>query len=557
MIQRYLYLAWIRKRLQQYLNDAGRARDIQRRKLLDKIERNATSDFGRRHGFARIRSVADFRRQVPVSTYDDLRPYIQRVLEGDVTALFAPGTRVLMFAMTSGTTGQPKRLPITTELFNEYKAGWRIWGASVYGDHIRLMHMKTLQLTSDWQQYRAPSGVPCGQISGLAATTRPWLTSRIFLLPPAISRIHDPAAKHYAALRLALVTGNVGMIATANPSTLVEFGRRVERQSESLIRDIHDGTLSCDLPREVRQALARRITPRHPVRARRLAKLADQRGGLTPRDAWPNLSVLAVWTGGSVNVYLRQLHELYGHDAVRDHGLSASEGRMSIPLTDNSPAGLLDFWHSYFEFIPVDEHDQPNPTVLEGHELAEGQDYYVVLTTSGGLYRYDIHDIVRCVGFQGQAPVIEFLSKGKLFSSLTGEKLSEHQAIQAVKMSFAELNLPSEAFTLAPTMEDKPRYLLLMEPHAHHGRAEELARRVQLHLERANEEYSTKCDGGRLLPVRVREVPAGTWNALRDERTSERGNFEEYKHPCLVGDLHFVDRLSTLRPLSPSTTAPV
>jgi GH3 auxin-responsive promoter len=78
-----------------------------------------------------------------------------------------------------------------------------------------------------------------------------------------------------------------------------------------------------------------------------------------------------------------------------------------------------------------------------------------------------------------------------------------------------------------------------------------------LHLERTNEEYSTKCDGGRLLPVRVREVPAGTWNALRDERTNERGNFEEYKHPCLVGDLHFVDRLSTLRPLSPSTTAPV
>jgi len=266
---------------------------------------------------------------------------------------------------------------------------------------------------------------------------------------------------------------------------------------------------------------------------------------------------LAVWTGGSVNVYLRQLQELYGHHAVRDHGLSASEGRMTIPLSDNCPAGLLDFNHSFFEFIPVGEHDHPNPTVLEGHELVEGEEYYIILTTSGGLYRYDIHDIVRCVGFQGEAPVIEFLSKGKLFSSLTGEKLSEHQAIQAVRMSFAELDLPFEAFTLAPTMEDKPRYLLLMEPQAHCGRAEELARRVQRNLERVNEEYGTKCDGGRLLPVRVREVPAGTWNALRHERTSERGNFEEYKHPCLVGDLHFVHSLSTLRPLSPPASARV
>lgn len=557
MLQRYVYLAWLRRRLQRFLDDAQTAREVQRRTLLRKIARNATSDFGRQHGFASIRDVADFRRQVPVATYDDHRPYIQRVLDGDITALFAPDTRVLMFAMTSGTTGQPKRLPITEELFHEYKTGWRIWGAGVYGDHLDLVNKRTLQLSSDWQQYRAPSGVPCGQISGLAATTRPWLARRVFLLPAIVSRIHDPAVKHYTALRLALSTSRVGMIVTANPSTLVEFARRADRQSESLIRDIHDGTLSCELPRDIRQALASRITPRQPSRARQLATLADRRGALLPRDAWPGLNILAVWTGGSVHIYLRQLQELYGHSAVRDHGLSASEGRMTIPLSDNSPAGLLDFYHSYFEFIPAGEHDTSNPTVLEGHELVAGEEYYVLLTTSGGLYRYDIHDIVRCVGFQGQAPVLEFLSKGSMFSSLTGEKLSEHQAIQAVRSSFAELQLPIDAFTLAPIMEEKPRYLLLVEPHAHHGRGEELARRVQANLERVNEEYESKCDGGRLLPVRLCEVAPGTWGALRHERTRERGNFEEYKHPCLVGDLSFVHRISTLRPLSPPSSTHV
>src|SRR3970282_1980741 len=106
---------------------------------------------------------------------------MRRVLEGDVTALFAPRTRVLMFAMTSGTTGEPKRLPITEELFREYRAGWRMWGAGVYGDHRDLVRKKTLQLTSDWQQYRAPSGVPCGQISGLAATTPPRISRRGFM----------------------------------------------------------------------------------------------------------------------------------------------------------------------------------------------------------------------------------------------------------------------------------------------------------------------------------------------------------------------------------------
>jgi len=69
-----------------------------------------------------------------------------------------------------------------------------------------------------------------------------------------------------------------------------------------------------------------------------------------------------------------------------------------------------------------------------------------------------------------------------------------------------------------------------------------LAARVQANLEQLNEEYAAKSASGRLLPIQVREVPAGTWIALRRERTSHRGNFEEYKHPCLVGELDFVER---------------
>ncbi|MEX0612198.1 MAG: GH3 auxin-responsive promoter family protein, partial [Pirellulales bacterium] len=513
------------------------------------------SDFGRAHGFAELRTVADVRRRVPIHTYEDLHPYVERVLEGDVTALFAPGTRVLMFAMTSGTTGEPKRLPITEELFREYSAGWRIWAAGVYGDHRDLLFKKTLQLTSDWQQYRAPSGAPCGQISGLAANTRPRFAQRAFLPPPAASAIHDPAAKHYTALRIALANRRVGMIITANPSTLVEFARRADQQSESLIRDIYDGTLSCNVPDQVRTALARRIRRRKPRRARQLERLIERHGALLPKHAWPKLSVLAVWMGGSVGVFFPQLEELYGHTALRDHGLSASEGRMSIPLADNTSAGVLDFYHHYFEFIPVEEHDSPHPTVLEAHEIEEGRDYFIVLTTAGGLYRYDIHDVVRCVGFEGQAPLIEFLNKGKHFSNVTGEKLSEYQVVRAVEKSFQELRMPIAMFTLAPVMESQPRYVLLVERGAHRGRANELAAHVQANLERLNEEYATKTTSGRLLPVEVREVPVGTWNTLRREKISRRGNFEEYKHPCLVDDLDFAERLDhspVSRPTCPS-----
>jgi hypothetical protein len=543
MILRYAYLAWLRQRVRRFRASARHARRIQHRALLAKVARHADSAFGRDFGFGEIRTVDEFRRRVPVLKYEDHHPYIARVLDGDVSALFAPGTRVLMFATTSGTTGQPKRLPITEELFREYRAGWRLWGAGVFNDHLDLAQKSVLQLTSDWRQNAAPSGVPCGQISGLAATTRPPIARRIFIPPPAVSRIHDSAAKHYTALRLALATDRVGMIMTANPSTLVEFARRAGNQSELLIRDIHDGTLSCAAPPEVRAALAGPIGRRNPQRAAELDRLASRHGKLLPQHAWPRLSVLAVWTGGSVRVYLQQLESLYGPTAIRDHGLSASEGRMTIPLADGTPAGMLDYYHHYFEFIPAEEHDSEHPTVLEAHEIEAGRDYFIVLTTSGGLYRYDIHDLVRCVGFEGQVPLVEFLNKGQHFSSLTGEKLSEHQAICAVELSFAELRVPLKTFTLAPVMEVKPRYVLLLEAPAHRDGADLLAQRVQENLGRVNEEYAAKCASGRLLPVAVREVRAGAWQALRHARTADRGNFEEYKHPCLVNDLEFVGRL--------------
>jgi hypothetical protein len=548
MLTRQVYLAWLRHRLRRFLADTRRARAIQHRTLMRKIARNAGSDFGRDHGFGDIRTVSDFRKRVPIRTYEDHHPYVRRVLEGEVTALFAPRTRVLMFAMTSGTTAEPKRLPITAEMFREYRTGWHLWGAGVYGDHRELMGHKTLQLTSDWQLHQAPCGAPCGQISGLAAMTRPRIVQRMFMPPPVVGRIHDPAAKHYTTLRFALQSRDLGMIITANPSTLVEFARRGDRQCESLLRDIHDGTLSCEIPPAVRSALARRIARRDPYRAHELARLAERHGALLPKHAWPGLSVIAVWTGGSVGVFLPQLTDLYGPTAVRDHGLSASEGRMTIPLADGTAAGVLDFYHNYFEFIPVEERESASPTVLEAHELEQGRDYFILLTTSGGLYRYDIHDVVRCVGFEGQAPLIEFLNKGKSFSNLTGEKLSEHQVIRAVEKSFQALRLPIEVFTLAPIMEQQPRYVLLVEPGAHRGCAVELAACIQADLEQSNEEYAAKCAGGRLLPVEVREVASGTWSELRREKTRQRGNFEQYKHPCLVGELDFANRFVSRPP---------
>ncbi|MGI9455074.1 MAG: hypothetical protein ACR2NU_00845, partial [Aeoliella sp.] len=111
--------------------------------------------------------------------------------------------------------------------------------------------------------------------------------------------------------------------------------------------------------------------------------------------------------------------------------------------------------------------------------------------------------------------------------------------------SFDALGLPPCTFTLAPSMELKPRYELLLESGPHVGRAQQLSRLVQKQLENINLEYMEKCKSGRIDPVAVHEINPGTWAALRSARSRERGNYEEFKQPCLVGDLNFIDDLPT------------
>src|SRR4051812_23875309 len=99
----------------QFLAQTQRADEVQRELLLERIRRNAESRFGRDHHFHEIRTPADYRRRVPIRGYDALEPYIERVRQGDVDALFGAGTKVHMFAMTSGTTNRPKTIPVTDQ----------------------------------------------------------------------------------------------------------------------------------------------------------------------------------------------------------------------------------------------------------------------------------------------------------------------------------------------------------------------------------------------------------------------------------------------------------
>ncbi len=202
---------------------------------------------------------------------------------------------------------------------------------------------------------------------------------------------------------------------------------------------------------------------------------------------------------------------------------------MTIPIEDGTAAGVLDVRHHYFEFIPEEQANRDQPETVEATDLIEGRNYFIVLTTAGGLYRYNISDLVRCVGYHGQAPLIEFLNKGAHYSSLTGEKLSEHQVIAAVEAAQRTARRSLEVVSCCCRRGMiLPIYSLLIEESdlaspAITGTAGQLPSSTS--CERQNVEYVSKRDTLRLGPVRI----------LRDRRGILGGISETSTGPTAAG----------------------
>jgi hypothetical protein len=533
----------VRRQLAAFEAATHEPQAIQEALLRRILERQADTQFGRDHRFTDLRTAAEFRRRLPVADYDYFEPYIARMRNGEFDALVA-GERVHQFALTSGTTAARKFIPVTDQYLADYRRGWNLWGLKVFRDHPGVRLRPIVQFAGDWDEFRTDAGTPCGAVTGLTQ----WMQKRIirfmYCVPPAVTKVKDAASKYYLTLRLSLPRP-VGMVVAANPSTMINLARAGDREKEALIRDIHDGTLDprFPLPPEVRAAVESRLRRRHRERARELEEIVRRTGTLYPRDYWPANCILCNWTGGSVGAYLRHYPRYFGDTPVRDAGLIASEGRMTIPMADWTPSGVLDISTHYFEFLPEGEADSPNPVTVAAHEVEEGRTYYILPTTAYGLYRYHIHDLVRVTGFHNRTPLVEFLSKGSYFANITGEKLSEYHVSHAMADVLRLLDLTLNCYSLAPCWDDElPYYGLFVERGdlATEQQGIDLARRLDQRLAETNPEYASKRDTLRLGAVRLAVLPPGTWQDWDRKRLARSGGtLEQYKHPSLIGDPGF------------------
>ena len=239
--------------------------------LLQRIlKSNRDTAYGREHGFSTMRSVEDFQGCVPIADYESFRPWVDKVKSGESGVLTAE--EPYMFALTSGTSGQPKSIPVTPATGHMSKRLSRLWLYRCLVDHPKVLDHKALVIVSPAIEGHTESGIPFGSASGNIYKKASWVIRRRYAVPYPVFTIKDFEAKYYAIMRFA-IEQRVSLVATPNPSTILRLITTADRYRDRLIKDIHDGALSreFDISEVVREEVKAQLKP-NPKRARRWRK---------------------------------------------------------------------------------------------------------------------------------------------------------------------------------------------------------------------------------------------------------------------------------------------
>jgi hypothetical protein len=205
-----------------------------------------------------------------------------------------------------------------------------------------------------------------------------------------------------------------------------------------------------------------------PHRAQFVRDVFSSSGGVPDRirAVWPSLALISCWTDGPSAVFANELRQLLPKIEFQAKGLLATEAFVSVPRTSQPASGLAVRSH-FFEFQPASIRTvgDISARLLLADELESGKEYLVVVTTAGGLYRYQLHDQVAVVGFEGQVPLLRFVGKADSTCDLVGEKLNTAHLQSTLDRVFQQLQLRPTFAQLASVPCSPPRYVLrLAEP---------------------------------------------------------------------------------------------
>lgn len=500
-------LAWTASSLPAWRRFRAALRDplsVQGSILERQLERNRSSAIGHELGFDRMLSAArrsarprralldEYRGRVPLTTYDRLEPYVERIRAGEQNVLTSSVVRRLV--PSSGSTTATKLLPFTADLQREFGAAVNAWIADLFITHPAALTGRSYwSITPATARAAATSAVPIGfdEDSAYLGSAARVFARAALVVPDEIARLPDPDAFRYVTLAFLAGARDLRLVSVWHPSFLLRLLEPLQDWMPQIADDLETGTLrppGADPHSRVLSSLRARMRP-NPRRASELRRVT------TPelRQLWPTLTIVSCWADGPAAAHASTLARTAGDVLVQPKGLIATEGIVSIPFAGRRPLAI----ESHFlEFL-----DDEGRAWL-AHEIHEDREYSVVLTTGGGLYRYRLGDRVAVDGRVGNTPSIRFVGRDDRVSDRFGEKLSDGFVAGVLRQLFRDQPPPAFAMLAPAVVGEGMAYTLFVEADTvDHALAERLEREL-----RRNVHYAWCVDVRQLLPARVVRV---------------------------------------------------
>ncbi len=461
--------------------------------LKELVRRGQHTAFGREHRLSAVKTPEDLRSAIPLRDYEGLKPYIERIRNGESDVLW-PG-RPRYFAKTSGTTSGVKYIPMSREstplhfgtardaLFNYYaRTGNGRW---LDGKMIFLSGSPALEWVG---------GIPTGRLSGISNH-----------LVPAWLRTHQmPSWK---------------------TNCIEDWEEKIER--------IVDETLRADM---------RLISGIPPWVQMYYERLLARTGKSTVLEVFPNYSVF-VYGGVNFEPYRAKLEALVGGPIDSVETYPASEGFIAFQdafphqgLLLNTRAGM------FFEFIPADEVGRPNPTRLWLRDVEVGVHYAVILHTNAGLWGYDLGDTVQFVSTHPYRLVVS--GRVKHFISAFGEHVIGKEVEEALLSAAREAGVHIVEFTVAPQVNPPeggpPYHEWFIEFDREPTHLDAFALTVDARMRAQNIYYNDLIKGGILRPLVIRPLQRDAFRSFMKAQDKLGG---QNKVPRLSNDRNIASAL--------------
>jgi hypothetical protein len=472
---------------------------VQKNILKKILNKNKNTEYGKKYNFSKIKTIEEYIQKVPIIKFTDIEPEIERLKLGEQNILTKD--KVIYFASTSGTTSKIKLVPTTKQRIKNYNKEFALWAIYVLKNYFKIANGKTLYFAGPYFEGKTKGKIPYGSISGYLPYKSPWYVKR---------KISNPVSL-YNEMNFEKKINKMAIYALQENITQIAFTAPIE------------AILFLDYIKNNREKLIKKIKRTNPKRAEYLLKIKDFKA----INIWPNIGLISCFKSKTNEMYVDTLLEKIGKKIeVRDPGINASEGRITIGLSKDGVSGAPPLNMTFFEFIDIDRNNKKTVTI---DKLKLNKKYKIIITTQEGLYRYDIGDVVKVTGFLKKIPLIKFFNRENHLN-IAGELAHEDEIVKAINKTIKETDLKIKHYTLIPYHQDfskKPRYEILIDliEEIDSKKAIKFKKKLDLNLKEIINDYKQmREEFGRMDDPVVSILEKGSYDEFNKKRVVGSGN---------------------------------